>query len=191
MGEGGPDNLGGVNDTGGDHVDHLLIGGVETLVDVSALLDVVDNHGGVQTSIVGNRVQRPGERVLDNIHSLLLVLILGCDGINSWQTSDQSNSASGNNAFLHSGSGGVESIGHTILLLVDLNLGRSSDLEHGHTAGQPRHPLLQLLLLVLAVGVLDLVPDHVDPLADVGLAASTLQQHAVVLGDDHLAARPP
>ena len=87
VGEGGPNNLGGVDDTGGDHVDHLLIGGVETLVDVGALLDVVDHHGGVQTSIVGNRVQRPGERVFNNIHSLLLVLILGCDGINSWQTS--------------------------------------------------------------------------------------------------------
>ena len=85
--EGGPDNLGGVDDAGGDHVDHLLVGGVETLVNVGALLDVVNHHGGVQTSIVSNCVQRPGERILDNIHSLLLVLILGCDGINSWQTS--------------------------------------------------------------------------------------------------------
>ena len=36
-----PDNLGWVDDTSSDHVNHLLIGGVEPFISIAALLDLV------------------------------------------------------------------------------------------------------------------------------------------------------
>merc|ERR1719192_177012 len=52
-----PHHLGGVNDTSSDHVDHLLVGSVKSLVDVPALRHLVDDHGGVQTGVVRDGVE--------------------------------------------------------------------------------------------------------------------------------------
>merc|ERR1719341_2385841 len=73
-----------------------------------------------------------------------------------------------------------------VLLLINLNLAGSSDLQHSYSASKSCHPLLELFLLVLAAGVLNLLPDLVNPPAHRGLVATTLQQHGVVLGDDNL-----
>merc|ERR1740128_895990 len=105
----------------------------------------------------------------------------------SVHTSDESHSTAGNYSLLHCSPGGVKRVCNAILLLIDLNLGATANLEDSHTRGHPGHPLLQLLLLVLAVGVLDLIPDHVHPLADVGLSAASSQHHAVILGHHNLA----
>ena len=72
-----PHHLGGVNDTSSDHVDHLLVGSVKSLVDVPALRHLVDDHGGVQTGVVRDGVEGSGEGVLHDGDALLLILVLG------------------------------------------------------------------------------------------------------------------
>ena len=68
-------NLGGVDDASADHVDHLLVGSVEPFVDVSAVGDLVHNHGGVQSGVVRDGVERSGEGILDDGDTLLLIFI--------------------------------------------------------------------------------------------------------------------
>merc|ERR1719450_2112631 len=82
IGEGSSDNLGRINDASGDHVDHLLVGGIETFIDIGALFDLVHDHRGVQSGIVSDLVQGSGQSVLHNLNSFLLIFILRCDGIN-------------------------------------------------------------------------------------------------------------
>merc|ERR1712211_137023 len=89
------------------------------------------------------------ECVLDNIDPLLLVLVGRSQGVQDWEATQQSNTTTGNNALLNSSPGGVQGVGDPVLLLVHLNLRGAADLENSHTTGEPGHPLLDLLLLVL------------------------------------------
>lgn len=62
----------------------------------------------------------------------------------------------------------------------------ASDLQHGHAVRQLGQPLVELLLLIVAGGVLQLLRDLCRPLLDVGGAASALQQQGVIFGDLYL-----
>jgi len=44
----------------------------------------------------------------------------------------------------------------TAFFLLHLGLGRRADVQHGHAAGELRQPLLQLFLVVIGRGLLDL-----------------------------------
>ncbi len=57
--------------------------------------------------------------------------------------------ASRHNTLLHSSTGSVECIDHTILLLPHLGLGGATHFDHRHAARKLGKALLELLLLVL------------------------------------------
>merc|ERR1719215_1867898 len=116
--EGSPDHLGGVDDASGDHVNHLLVGSVETLV-CAGVHDLVHDDRSVKAGVVRDLVKGPGERVLEDRNTLLLVFIISSNASHSVQTSDESDSTSGNYSLLHCSPGGVERVGYTILLLID------------------------------------------------------------------------
>src|SRR5436309_3491598 len=84
---------------------------------------------------------------------------------------------------------GLDGVLDAVLLLLELHLGRGADLDDRHATRELRQALLELLAVVVRVGVLDLGPDLVDPALDVGLAAATLDDRRLVLGDDDLAGR--
>ena len=85
--EGSPDHLSGVDDASGDHVGHLLIGGVETLVG-AGVHDLVHDDRGVKAGVVSDLVKGPGERVLEDRNALFLVLIICSHASHSIETSD-------------------------------------------------------------------------------------------------------
>src|SRR5580693_6394796 len=72
-----------------------------------------------------------------------------------------------------------------MLLLLHLGLGGSADLDHRDTTGQLRETLLELLLVEVRIGVLDLGLDLVDPALDRVALAITVDDRRGVLGDDH------
>ena len=74
--QGSSHHLGGIDDAGTDHVDHLLIGSVEAFIDVPAVGDLVHNDGGVQPGVVRDGVERSGESILDDGDTFLLIFIL-------------------------------------------------------------------------------------------------------------------
>ncbi len=76
-----------------------------------------------------------------------------------------------------------------MLLLLELGLGRSADLDDGNAAAQLREPLLKLFAIVVAVGLLDLSLDLGEAAHHVGLAARALDDRRVFLRDDDLLSR--
>ena len=69
---------------------------------------------------------------------------------------EQSDAAAGDDAFLDRGAGRVERVVDAVLALLDLDLGGAADLDHGNAAGELGEALLELLLVIVAGGVLDL-----------------------------------
>ena len=78
------------------------------------------------------------------------------------QGTDQRDAAAGHDAFFDRRAGRVQGVLDARLLLLHLDLGRGTDLDDGHAAGQLGHALLQLLAVVVGGGLLDLGADLLD-----------------------------
>ena len=72
-----------------------------------------------------------------------------------------------------------------MLLLLQLDLGRSTGLDDDDSAGQLGKTLLELLAIPVGVGVLDLTLDLLDTSLDIALGPSTVDDSGVILGDNH------
>ncbi len=68
----------------------------------------------------------------------------------------QGHAAAGQDAFLDRRAGGVQGVLDAGLLLLHVGFGLGTDRDDRHAAGQLGQPLLQLLAIVVAVGLLDL-----------------------------------
>src|SRR5947209_4613597 len=79
----------------------------------------------------------------------------------------------------------AERVTDAVLLLLHLGLGRRADLDHRDTTRQLGETLLELLLVEVGVGVLDLGLDLVDAALDRVALAGTVDDGRVVLGHDH------
>ena len=99
---------------------------------------------------------------------------------------EQRDAAARNDAFLDRRAGGVEGVVDAVLLLLHLDLGRAADADHRDAAGELGQPLLQLLLVVVRGGLLDLRLDLVDAALDLLLLAGAVDDGGVLLGDRHL-----
>src|SRR6266853_932394 len=89
----------------------------------------------------------------------------------------------GDHALLDRGSGRMHGVFDTILAFLHLDLGRTTDADDRNAAGQFRQSLLQLLLVVIRGGVLDLCLDLRDPALDVLLLAGAIDDRGVLLVD--------
>ena len=99
----------------------------------------------------------------------------------------QCGTATCDDALFHSSLCVTDGILNAVLALLELDLSCGASLDNCNTAGELSQALLQLLLVVVGVGVLDLSADLVDAALDSGLLASALDDSGLVLGDDHLA----
>ena len=98
----------------------------------------------------------------------------------------QGHTASGDDAFFHRSAGGVHRIFDAGLLLLHFGFGGGTDLDDGNAANQLRQPLLQLLAVVVAGGLLDLAADFLHPAFDLAGLALTFDDGGVVLVDGDL-----
>jgi len=183
----GADDLEGVKDTGSDHVNVLALGGVEALVEIVAVFvhELADNDGTLGTGVLHDGAGRAGDGGLDDRDTELLVEVLGLKVVESVGSGLEKGSATtGEDTLLNGGAGGVQSVDHAVLLLADLNLRGTADLDDGNTTGELGKTLLELLLLVVAGG--GVVHDTADLFAagsDGVLVALTVQDDGVLLGD--------
>src|SRR5262249_19722133 len=99
----------------------------------------------------------------------------------------QRHAAAGHDAFLHRGAGRVQRVLDAVLLLLDLDLGRAANLDHGDAARELGEPLLQFFTIIVRRGLLDLRFDLADPGLDVLFLAGALDDRGVLLVDDDLA----
>ena len=123
---------------------------------------------------------------MNDIDAGLLVFVVDLQSRKLRGGTEVGNPSSGNDPLFDRRAGCVECIFHARLLLLHFHFGRRTDLQNRHAARQFREPLLELLLVVVRGGLLDLGLDLVDPLLDIFLLARSLDDGGVVLIDGHL-----
>jgi hypothetical protein len=89
--------------------------------------------------------------------------------------------ATGHDAFLDRRARRMQRVLDARLLLLHLDFGRGADLDDGHAAGQLRHALLQLFLVVVGGRVLDLLAHVLDARFDRRLFAVAVDDRRVFL----------
>jgi hypothetical protein len=83
-------------------------------------------------------------------------------------------------AFLDRGAGCVHRVIDAILALPHLDLGGTTDADHRNAAGELSQPLLQLLLVIVRRGLLDLGLDLGNSGLDIGLLAECREVAALL-----------
>lgn len=181
------DDLEGVKDTGVDHVNVLALGAIETLVEVTGVLvsELADNDGALKASVLDDGSGRACNGVLDDADTELLVEVGSRNLVKSvGRGLDKGSTTTGQDTLLNGGTGGVQGIDKSVLLLADLNLGGATNLDDGNTSRELSKTLLELLLLVLRGGRVG--NDTTDLLASLSngvLATAAVQDNGVLLCD--------
>src|SRR6202012_4961431 len=100
---------------------------------------------------------------------------------------EEGNAAARDDTFFDGGLGRRNGVLDTVLLFLQLDLGRRADLDDGDAAGELREALLQLLPVVVRVGVLDLGLDLVDAALYLALFAGAFDERRRALREYDLA----
>src|SRR5690606_17526747 len=173
-------DLGRIEDAELKHVAVFTGGGV-VAEGAFALSDLGEHDGGVFTRIGDDLTQRLFDGARQDADAVRLVLVRIFQLLDSLLGADQRYAAARHHAFLDGRTSGVQRVLDASLLLLHLDLGGGADLDHGHTAGQLGDALLQLLLVVVAGGVFDLLADLLDARLDVGVLALAVDDRGVLL----------
>ena len=98
-------------------------------------------------------------------------------------TAQQRDATARDDALLNGRAGRVERVLDAGLLFLHLDLGRRADSNHGDASCEFREALLELLAIVVARRVRDLLANGFDAAFDLSLLASTIDDDGVVLVD--------
>src|SRR5664280_2153385 len=182
----GAHHLGRIDDAGLDHVDVFLFLGIEAVGLRLVLHDLADHDRALHAGILGDLADRRLKRLEHDVDAGLHVRILVVDAPDRLLGAQQRDAAARHDAFLDRGAGGVERVFDAVLLFLDLDLGRPADTDHRDAAGELGQPLLQLFLVVVGGGLIDLHLDLGDTGLDVGLLAGAVHDGGLFLLDDDL-----
>src|ERR1700687_15340 len=179
-------HLGRVDDTGLEHVHELVVEGVVAEARL-ALADLFDDDGAFFAGVQADLPNRLLERLAHDVDTGRLVVLEAERAVELLLRVQQHGATARDDALFHRGLGRAQRVFDAVLLLFLLHFGRSSNLDHGDAAGELREPLLQLLLVEVGGGLLDLRLDGLDPRLDgLGLARA-LHDRGVVLSHGHAA----
>src|SRR5690606_32654686 len=156
---GGAGDLGGIDDAG---LDEVLVGAGGDVVAVGALggEDLLDDDGAFDTGVEAELLEGSLDGAADDLGAGLLVTLGGGDGgVDGLGWAQEGDTTAGDDAFGDGGAGGVEGVLDALLLLLHLGLGGGADVDDGHAAGELGETLLELLLVVVGGGFLDLTTD--------------------------------
>src|SRR3990167_9552138 len=174
-------HLGRIEDAHLDHVAVLTGRGVVAVVGVLALHDLVIYHGALDTGIFHNLTQRLLHGTHRDLDADVLVVVVALKTLDSSDSTHQRHTAARDDAFFHGRAGGMQRVFHARLLLFHFHLGRRPNLDHGDTAGELGRALLQLFLVVVGGGLLDLGLELLDASFDVLLLAGAIDNGGVFL----------
>mmetsp|Transcript_5328 Transcript_5328/g.13327 ORF Transcript_5328/g.13327 Transcript_5328/m.13327 type:complete len:276 (+) Transcript_5328:132-959(+) len=181
-----PRDLCRVNDPCLEHVAVNAILCVETHLDGSVWLHkLAAHHRSLLTRVLYNRCQRRLQRSLDDLHPdpLVHVLCLLSHLVQLRGAVQQGLASARYNALLDRSPCGVECVHNPILLLVYLNFGCSSHLDHSHASRELGEAFLQLLTLVVRLSRVDTSSDELAPFIDECLVASAIEDNGVIFGN--------
>src|SRR5262249_32924756 len=148
--------------------------------------DLADHDRTVGTGVDGDLTRRGLERLTDDVDTVPLVLVFRLETLKRFDRAQKGDTATGQDAFLDRGAGGVHRVIDAILALLHLALGGAADADHRDATRELGQPLLQLFAVVVGGGFLDLRLDLVDARLDVGFLAGAVYDCRVLLVDHHL-----
>ena len=171
--QGRPGHLGRVDDAGGDQVLVLAGCGVEAEATLAGT-NLLDDDTALEAGVDRDLADRLLHGSTHNGTPGLLVVGTAAHLLHRVLSTEQSDTAAGDNALFDGRTGRLNGVLDAVLLLLELDLGGRADLEHRDAARQLGQPLLQLLAVVVGVGVVDLLLDLRDATLDVLFLARTL-----------------
>src|SRR5690606_30675635 len=181
--QGGPHDLGGIDDAGRDHVDIGFGLGIKALVGVLAVGELADHDRAFDACILGDLPDRCLERPPHDRNACGDISIVTCQSNQHSPGTQQRHAAAGNDAFLDSRAGGVQRVVYAVLLLFGLGLRHATNTDDSDAAGEFGQPLLQLLLVVVGSRFLDLRLDLADARRDAWLVAGAVDDCRGILLD--------
>ena len=124
-------------------------------------LHFVGDHRAVDAAVVGDLscIGAASARSTMSTPIFSSPLALSTSLLDRFGAAQQRHAAAGQNAFFDRRTRGVQGVFDAGLLLLHLGFGLGADRDDRHAAGQLGQPLLELLLVVLALGLVDLVAD--------------------------------
>src|SRR5258706_11582449 len=182
-------DLRGVDDARRHQILELIGLGVVAEVLVLRLLHLPDDDRAFSARVLGDDADRLLERAAHDLDAGLLIVIVTLGLVERLLTPEQRHAAPRHDALLDRRTSGMQRVLDPSLLLLHLGLGRRADVQHGHAAGELRQPLLQLLLVVIRRGLLDLGLDlRLAALDLVVLPLAVYERGVVLVHDDALGA---
>src|SRR5580698_3971900 len=183
--QGSAHNLRGIEHAGLNQV-FVLVG--ERVVAEVGFLRVqyfAQNHSAFFAGILGDHAQRLGDGAADDVDANLLIAIR-LHLFERRGATCQCDSAARDNSFFHSRARCMHRIFHAGFLFLHFGFGCGADFNHGHATDQLRQPLLQLLAVVVAGGLVDLATNFLHAAFDFRVLAFALDDGRVVLVDGDL-----
>src|SRR5882762_6487667 len=182
-------DLRGVDDARRHQILELIGLGVVAEVLVLRLLHLPDDDRAFSARVLGDDADRLLERAAHDLDAGLLIVIVTLGLVERLLTPEQRHAAPRHDALLDRRTSGMQRVLDPSLLLLHLGLGRRADVQHGHAAGKLRQPLLQLFLVIIGRGLLDLGLDlRLAALDLVVLPLAVYERGVVLIHDDTLGA---
>src|SRR5574344_997199 len=175
-------HLGGVQDTHFQHVAVGVVGSVEAEVAL-ALQHSVHHHRRLATGIGHDFAQRSFHSLQHQLDTSVLLSVAGRQAAHGLLGAQQSYATARNNTFFHSSAGRVQGVFHAGFLFLHFDFGGSADLDHGNTASQLGHALLQFFAVVVGSGFFALDTDLLNAGFDFVGLTSTVDDGGVFFAD--------
>src|SRR5688500_7732679 len=152
-------------------------------------LDLLGDDGAVHAGVFGDLLDGGFDGAADDFDADALVVVVHLPARaleDAFGGADDGDSAAGEDAFLYRCAAGVEGVLDAGLLLLHGDLGGRADLDLGDAAGELGEALLELFLVVVAGGDVDLVLELLDAALDGLHVAGAFDDRRVVLIDRDL-----
>ena len=183
--QGGPHHLRRVDDAGAHEVAVLTLVGVVAVVLALHLPDTVDHHRAVGAGILGDRGEGIPEGISHDRGPELLVP-LEVELLDRLLAVQQGHTATRHDALGEGRLHGTLGVVDQGLPLLHLGLRGRAHVDLGHAPGELGEPLLELLTVVVAGGLRDLVADLGHAAVDRRLPAGAADDRGVFRLHDHL-----
>src|SRR6266852_976385 len=182
VGQSGAHDLGGIEHACLDEVFVVASQSVVAVVIVLGVVDLAEDNRTFFAGVLGDLAQRLYQGALHDVDTDLLVafqlqLVEGRDA------TGQGYASAGDNTFLDGRAGGMHRVFDTGFLFLHFGFGGGADFDYGYASDQLRQPLLQLLAIVVAGGLVDLSANFFHAALHVAGLAFTFDEGGVVLVD--------
>src|SRR5882672_3268458 len=172
-------HLGRIQNAQLDHI--AVLAGLSVVAERAlAFTDPVQHHRGVLTRIRHDLTQRLFDRAGQDLDARGLIFVLADQLLDGLQRAHQRHAAARNHALFDGRTGCVQCVFDAGLLFLHFDFGRSTDLDHGNTAGELGNALLQFFLVVIGGRFLDLLADALDAALDVRSLAGAVDDRGVL-----------